>query len=477
MNDASAIVMPVDMHRLLDAQRAAFERDRLPSAKVRIDRIDRVIDMTEKHRTAVIRAIDADFGGRSAHETMLGDLFAVIADAKHTRRHLRSWMTTKRVPTRIIFRPGRNRLMRQPLGVVGIVSPWNYPYFLSMAPAIGALAAGNRVMLKPSELSPRFSELLAHIVADSFAPEEVTVVQGDGETGRAFCDLPFDHLLFTGSTAVGRKVALAAARNLTPVTLELGGKSPAIIDETANLTRSIERLAIGKLFNAGQTCVAPDYLLLHESHMAQFEPEFRAFVTKAYPTLASNTDYTSIISERHSERLRSLIEDARSKGARIVPLHESGDAASATRRIVPPMLLFGADDHMKIMQEEIFGPLLPVRTYRKLDEAIAYVNARDRPLSLYWFGENATNRDRVLRSTISGGVTVNDCMWHILQNDSPFGGAGASGIGAYHGEYGFRTFSKDKPVFVQSRFAMGFTLWPPYGRKFERIEALLRWFA
>jgi coniferyl-aldehyde dehydrogenase len=345
-----------------------------------------------------------------------------------------------------------------------------------MLPAAAALAAGNRVMLKPSELTPRFSGLLSEMVAGTFAPEEFSVVPGDVEVGRAFSKLPFDHLFFTGSTSVGRQVALAAAENLTPVTLELGGKSPAILDLDCDIAWAAPRVAYGKLLNAGQTCVAPDYVLVPRSRVEEFVAAFQTAVTAMYPSLVGNPDYTSIISDRHYGRLMRLIEDAEARGATPIRLVPPGEAPDPVSRKLHPTLLLGVDDGMVVMREEIFGPLLPIVPYDTLDAAIAYVNDHPRPLALYWFGRSAANRDRVLRSTISGGVMVDDTCWHVAQDNLPFGGVGASGSGAYHGEHGFRTFSKDKPVLHQARIN-GFGLFrPPYGPLFETLIALLKRF-
>ncbi len=478
MNDASAppTAQPTaQLAALLASQRRAFASDMQPSLAARLDRLDRIRDITERHRQAWIDAISADFSGRSAQETIIADLVGVLADVAHTKRHLKSWMATRRMPTRLMFRPGWNRLMRQPLGVVGIISPWNYPYLLAIAPAVGAIAAGNRVMLKPSELTPRFSELLATVVNERFSPDEMAVVTGGPDVGHAFSELPFDHLLFTGSTSVGRLVAQAAAKNLTPATLELGGKSPAIIDATADLATAVPRLVFGKLFNAGQTCIAPDYVLLHDSHLPAFEAAVRTQVAKSYATFAGNPDYTSIISDHHFARLQALLADAQGKGARIVSLGNDREAPVSNRRVLPPSLVFDVSDTIRLMQEEIFGPIMPVKTYTRIEDALAYINAHDRPLSLYWFGSDTEVRDRVLRETISGGVTINDCLLHISQLDSPFGGVGASGMGHYHGEFGFRTFSKEKPVFYQSAWSGGGKLRPPYGKRFAKMERVLRW--
>jgi coniferyl-aldehyde dehydrogenase len=466
------------MREAFDRQRAAFAADMSPSHAVRIDRLDRLLAMTDKIAPEIERAVSADFGHRSVHVTRLADVMMVQSAVKHARRQLKSWMKVRRAPTALAFRPGFSRIVPQPLGVVGVVSPWNYPYQLAMGPAIAALGAGNRVMIKPSELTPRLAELMRAAVAECFAPEEMTVVTGGTEVGTAFVGLPFDHLMFTGSTAVGRHVAMAAAANLTPVTLELGGKSPAIIGAGANLDQVAARLVVGKLFNAGQTCIAPDYVAVPRSAVGPFVEAMRRAVARQYPRIAGNPDYTSIVSDRHFSRLRELLADAQQRGARVVPLHAegmgSGPGDAGGGRVLAPALVLDPTEDMKIMQEEIFGPLLPVLAYDSLDEVIAYVNAHERPLALYWFGAAGADRDKLLSGTISGGVTLNDCMWHFGQEELPFGGVGASGMGAYHGVYGFRTFSKEKPVFHQSWLSGTALLRPPYGRTFERMGRLLR---
>jgi len=462
------------LYALLKRQRSAFAREMYPTAAVRKDRLDRLAAMGEKHAAQIVKVIDADFGHRSPHETRMAELLIVGTAIRHARRHLEGWMKSRRVTTAMHYLPASNRLMRQPLGVVGIIAPWNYPYQLALAPAVAAIAAGNRVMIKPSELTPRFSELLARIVAESFAADELAVVTGGAETGKAFAELPFDHLFFTGSTAVGRMVAQAAAKNLTPATLELGGKSPAILDPSSDLATVAPRLAFGKLLNAGQTCIAPDYVFVPRDRIDGFVEHMQGAVAALYPRLAANPDYTSIVSDRHFARLLALLEDARAKGARIVTINPAGESFDSSARKQPPVLVLGATPEMKLMQEEIFGPILPVLAYERIDEAIAYINRHDRPLALYWFGADLASRDKVLAQTISGGVTVNDCIWHIAQEDQPFGGVGASGSGAYHGEWGFRTFSKEKPVFTQSRFNGMFLMYPPYGKTIERMLALLK---
>jgi len=462
------------MVEVFAAQRAAFARESDPSLARRRDRLDRLLHLTEAHQRAIIDAISADFGHRSRHETDLADIFVVMSAIRHTTRHLRGWMKSRRVPTPLHLLPARSALVRQPVGVVGVISPWNYPYQLAMLPVAAALAAGNRAMLKPSEITPRFSELLQSVVAQSFATDELAVLPGDVELGRAFARLPFDHLFFTGSTVVGRQIALAAAENLTPVTLELGGKSPALIDADCDFSVAAPRIAFAKLLNAGQTCVAPDYMLVPRARVDEFVASMQRAVAAMYPAVATNADYTSIVSERHYQRLAHLVADAQAAGASVVPMVAVADEQGAATRKFPPTLLVGADERMAVMREEIFGPVLPVIAYDSLDDAIAYVNRHPRPLALYWFGTSGEHRDRVLRETISGGVAINDACWHVAQEYLPFGGVGASGMGAYHGERGFLAFTHEKPVFLQGRFN-GIALFrPPYGRRFEAVLALLK---
>jgi coniferyl-aldehyde dehydrogenase len=475
MNQAlpATAVAALELREVLALQRAAFARERHPSLATRLDRLDRLAALTERIAPELVTALAEDFGHRSSHVTRLADLMMVEAAIRHTRRHLKHWMKPRHVPTPMAFQPATSRLLPQALGVVGIVAPWNYPFQLAVAPAAAALAAGNRVMIKPSELTPRCSELLRRAVAESFQPDEMTVLTGDAEVGRAFVTLPFDHLLFTGSTAVGRQVALAAAANLTPVTLELGGKSPAILNADCDLGQAATSLALGKMFNAGQTCIAPDYVVVPRELVGPFRDAMTAAMGRLYPDLPRNPDVTSIVNDRHHARLQALLADARERGAEVVPLAPSTEA-SPHPRLMAPALVLNVNDGMRIMQEEIFGPLLPVVPYDSVDEVIERVNRFDRPLALYWYGRDTQARDRVLQETVSGGVTVNDCMWHFGQEELPFGGVGASGMGAYHGEAGFRTFSQYKPVLVQSRLAGTPLLHPPYGKVFEFMMKLLK---
>jgi len=460
-----------DLPSVFGAMHAASRRDQLPPWQVRAERLQRLRRLVTANHDAIAAAIHADFGNRPVQETALLEVFPSLAAIDDALKHGRRWMRERRARTGIWFRPGKSRLVPQPLGVVGIVVPWNYPLYLTVGPVAGALAAGNRVMVKLSEYTPRFAELFAQLAQSAFAPDELVVVNGDAGVAADFTALPFDHLLFTGSTQVGHHVMRAAAANLTPVTLELGGKSPAILGPGADLARAASRILAGKLLNAGQTCIAPDYVLLPEGMRDAFVTHARQAVDKLYPALASNPDYTSIISPRHFGRLTSLLDEAQSRGARVTPLSDAAPDAQARR--LPPMLLLDVPPDTTVMQEEIFGPLLPVVTYRTLDEAIAFVNARPRPLALYLFEQRGDAVDHVLRQTVAGGVTVNDTLLHIAQDDLPFGGVGASGMGAYHGKAGFETFSKLKPVFHQARLNGAALLSPPYGERFRKMIRLL----
>jgi coniferyl-aldehyde dehydrogenase len=440
-----------------------------PSRGVRLDRLERLNLLIESHAEEFSAAISSDFGTRSPIEIRITETLFLQSGIRHAIRHLSSWMKSRRVSTALAYRPGKSMIMRQPLGVVGIISPWNYPLQLALAPLIGALAAGNRAMLKPSELTPSFTQALAEGIARSFSGDEVSVVTGDASVGKQFAALPFDHLVFTGSTAVGREIAQAAAKNLTPVTLELGGKSPAIIDASCDLEGVMDRIAWGKLINAGQTCIAPDYMLVPRSDVERFVALLRRSMMRLYPTFRSNPDYSGIISERHLRRLHELIEDARGRGATIIELEPLDSPLAAAGRQLPPTLLLNVNEGMRVMSEEIFGPILPIIPYDSLAEALAHINRGERPLALYWFGQDSAARDQVLAGTIAGGVSVNDTLLHIAQEGLPFGGVGASGHGHYHGEFGFRQFSKEKPVFIQSRFSGGGIIRPPYKPSIERV--------
>jgi coniferyl-aldehyde dehydrogenase len=460
-----------------DAFHAIFELSRTtpaPTLAERLDRLARLRTVVADNERRFEQAISADFGHRSPTETTIAETMLVLGEIRHAAKHLKKWMAPQRIPTALQFMPAKNRLMPQPLGVVGIIAPWNYPLQLTLAPAIGALGAGNRVMIKPSELVPRFSALLRQVIAAKFDAAEMMVTGIDDDIAGAFASLPFDHLIFTGSTRVGRLVAEAAGRNLTPITLELGGKSPAIVDRSADLEEAARRIAYGKLLNAGQTCIAPDYAMVPEASVQEFADWLQRHMRRMYGTDPDNKDYTSIVSDRHYARLEGLVADAAAKGATILQAAKPDDPAWKSKRKFPPTIVVGVTPEMTIMQEEIFGPLLPIMGYSDAGEPISYINKHDRPLALYWFGKDHAARDEVLARTVSGGVTVNDCLFHFTQINQPMGGVGASGTGAYHGEWGFRALSKLKPVFYRSPFNRLADLYPPYGAKIARLEKMLR---
>jgi len=458
------------LDRAFGDQRAAQLAAPYPSRDLRVDRLKRLEAALRRHDADIREAISVDFGHRAHEETLLFEQFLSIEGLRHARRHVRGWMRPESRSVAWWSLPGRARVHYQPVGVVGVVVPWNYPLFLAVGPLTGALAAGNRALVKMSEFTPRFGELFARLIAEAFSVDEVAVVNGGVDVARQFTSLPFDHLLFTGSTRVGRDVMRAAAEHLTPVTLELGGKSPVIVTPDFDVAEAARRIMFGKLGNAGQTCVAPDYALVPRSMVDSFLAACREAAGTFYPNLADNPQYTSIVNDRQFARLQSYVEDARARGATVHALH--GEPTQAARRRFSPVALTGVDDSMQVMQDEIFGPILPIVPYEGLDAAIGYINARPRPLALYFFGDSRS-RDRVLRETTSGGVTVNNTLFHVAQDNLPFGGVGPSGMGDYHGFAGFRCFSKAKPVYYDGRLSGSLLLRPPYGRVFRSLLKLL----
>lgn len=444
-----------------DQMREAQLADPMPGLETRRDRLQRLLKGLEEREEAFTQAISTDFGQRSAFETANYDITVTLADIKYQIRNLARWMRIRKRSVPLHLMPGRARIVPQPLGVVGVISPWNFPVFLSLSPVAGAIAAGNRVMLKPSEWTPKTSTLLAELASEAFEPDEFAVFEGGIETGRAFAELPFDHLLFTGSTRVAKEVSNSAAKNLTPLTLELGGKSPALVCPGANLKRAAERIVFGKLANAGQICIAPDYVFVERAKFHDFIEMLQTYIKKAYPRLNNNPDYTSIISADHFSRLNRMIAEAREDGAEIISINPDGETLEPSARKIPPTLILRPNPTLSVMQEEIFGPILPVLSYEKIEEAIEFVQHRARPLALYLFTEKARERERILRETVSGGVAVNEVLFHCVCETLPFGGVGASGMGSYHGQAGFDTFSHLKPVFIQPRFNFNFFLVPP----------------
>ncbi|KJH81121.1 coniferyl aldehyde dehydrogenase [Pseudomonas fluorescens] len=453
-----------ELQALFNAQRQAYAAHPMPPAEQRRQWLKALAELLSTERQALIDAISEDFSHRSADETLLAELMPSLHGIHYASRHLKGWMKPSRRKVGVAFQPASAKVVYQPLGVVGVIVPWNYPLFLAIGPLVGALSAGNRVMLKLSESPPATGLLLKQLLARIFPQDLVSVVLGEADVGIAFSRLPFDHLLFTGATSVGKHVMRAAAQNLTPVTLELGGKSPAIVSSDVPLEHAAERIAFGKTLNAGQTCVAPDYVLVPQNRVGAFVEAYREAVRGFYPTLIDNPDYTAVINERQLARLNGYIADATSKGALLIELFEQ----SQGRRMAHSLLL-NVTDEMTVMQDEIFGPLLPIVPYETLDQAFAYINQRPRPLALYYFGYNKTEQNRVLNETHSGGVCLNDTLLHVAQDDMPFGGIGASGMGHYHGHEGFLTFSKAKGVLVKQRFNAAKLIYPPYGKPLQKL--------
>jgi coniferyl-aldehyde dehydrogenase len=460
------------LREAFERQRRARDGDPHPGYRERIAALESLEAMLRAATPELCAAVDADFEGRAREETRLLEIFPALEASRHARRHLTSWMRPQRRATGKWFLPGRSRVMFQPLGVAGVVVPWNYPIYLAIAPIVSALAAGNRVLVKMSEAAPRTGDLLARLVAGRFDAALLSVANGGVDVAREFVSLPFDHLLFTGSTAVGREVMRAAAENLTPVTLELGGKSPAIVGRGIDVAEAADKIMFGKCLNAGQTCIAPDYALVPRESVEAFVAAARASVARMYPRLAGNSQYSSIVNASHRSRIRSLVEEARQAGARVEEINPAGEDFTQSPKIAPHLVI-GADPGTRVMRDEIFGPVLPLVAYGDLDEAIAYVNARPRPLALYVFDRDDAAVSRVLERTVSGGATVNETILHIAQEELPFGGVGASGMGEYHGRAGFERFSKAKAVFYQPRWNALGLFRPPYGARFERLMRFL----
>jgi len=461
---------------IFDRQKSTFNRCAPLPLEKRLEALSNLLQSIINHQDDLIVAVSADFGHRAAVETRTLELFPLLDEIRFLRRHLRRWMRPRSVAASWQFLPSRARIIYQPLGVVGVIGAWNYPILLTLSPLANALAAGNHAIVKPSEHAPKTAEVIHRIVAAAFPDEYVAVITGDKEVASTLCTLPFDHLLFTGSTSVGKLVMKAAAENLTPVTLELGGKSPALVHESYPMATAADRICSAKFWNAGQTCIAPDYALVPDHLRDEFISSCEAVLAKRYPHPASNADYTHMISQSAWNRMQELVDDAGTRGAQII--HAGSFEASDTygSHSFPPTLIVGADDSMRIMQEEIFGPILPVVTYTSLDEALTFINARPHPLALYYFDSDRSHIRQVLDQTISGGAAINDCIFQFAQHRLPFGGVGPSGMGAYHGFEGFKTFSKQKGVFLQSPLAgslLDKLLKPPYSPKTHRVIALL----
>ncbi|HEX2591498.1 MAG TPA: coniferyl aldehyde dehydrogenase, partial [Rhizomicrobium sp.] len=443
------------MQDILARQKRAHIKDGPPSAEKRIDWIDRAIGLLVGHKDAIADALREDFGHRSVHASLLTDVSGSIAPLKYAKENLHKWMKREKrkvTPAILGFMGAKAYVDYQPKGVVGVIAPWNFPVNLTFTPLAGIFAAGNRTMIKPSEYTPRTSDLMARMFASAYDETEVAVCLGGADVGGAFSKLAFDHLLFTGATSIAYHVMKAAAENLVPTTLELGGKSPVIVSKTANMDLAAKRVMMGKTLNAGQICLAPDYVMVPKERAGEFVSAAGAAIAAMFPTIKDNPDYTSVINQRHYDRLQGYIDDAKAKGAEIVELNPAKeDFRQQPYHKIPPTLVLNPTDDMAIMKDEIFGPLLPVKTYSDVTEAVDYVNDHARPLGLYYFGDDKAEQERVLTRTTSGGVTVNDTVMHVSMEDLPFGGVGPSGMGSYHGIDGFRTFSHAKAVFEQSK--------------------------
>ncbi|MEM7766307.1 MAG: coniferyl aldehyde dehydrogenase [Pseudomonadota bacterium] len=463
------------MAAILERQKQANLRDGAPSAELRADWLDRCIHLLIDHTTEIEDALCEDFGHRSKDQSRFTDVASSIAALKYARKHLKAWMrpAKRKVEFPLGLLGSKAQVTYQPKGVVGVISPWNFPVNLTFTPLAGIFAAGNRAMIKPSEFTEHTSELMARMFAKAFTQEEVAVITGGPDIGAEFTKLPFDHLIFTGATSVARHVMRAAADNLVPLTLELGGKSPVVLGQSADLTKAASRIMAGKTLNAGQICLAPDYAFVPREKARDFVGEATAAVERIFPTgLKDNDDYTSIVNQRHYDRIMGYLDDAKAKGADVIEINPAGEQFDQQpHHKIPPHIVMDPTDDMTVMQDEIFGPILPVKSYTSTSEALDYINAHDRPLGLYYFGEDAAERDQVLGATTSGGVTVNDVLFHVAQEDLPFGGVGPSGMGAYHGHDGFLEFSHRKAIYTQTGNEILAMLRPPYGEKFRKQVA------
>ena len=457
-----------DAERLLELQRAAHRRDGPPNARVRIDRLDRLDNMVRKRSEAFAGAISADFGNRSRFETALLETMVLLSAIRHARKNVRWWMEPAYQEVDVTFWPGSAWIRREPMGVIGIVSPWNYPLQLALSPLVDVIAGGNRAIIKPSEQTPNFSDLLHRAISETFAEEEVSVVTGGPDVASDFTRLPFDHLVFTGSTSIGRKVAQAAADGLIPTTLELGGKSPAVICPSGSMAKAVKAIAYGKFVNAGQTCIAPDYVMVPRERMIELAEQVVAEARRAYPDVGA--DYSSLISDRAFDRMTTAIAEAEQGGAKVLRHPTPSDRS---KRILPPVVVLDAPENCMLMREEIFGPVLPVVGYDTLEDALDWIKAHPHPLALYIFAEDRKEQGRVLDRTQSGGVTINGTLLHIAQEGLPFGGVGASGMGAYHGRAGFDRFTHARAIFKTGFFNAATWLAPPYGKRAKRLLRFL----
>tara|TARA_X000001036_G_scaffold387750_1_gene383661 strand:- start:3 stop:1439 length:1437 start_codon:yes stop_codon:yes gene_type:complete len=470
-----------NMHRVLELQKSLNIKEGAPSLELRSDRLDRVVSMVTKYKSEIISALQDDFGNRDPVMSAVTEVDSVIGPMMHAKKNLKKWMKTEKrkaaiapLGSALSLLGAKAEIRYQPKGVVGAISPWNFPLNLALAPLGGILSAGNRVMLKPSELTPASSDLTKLMIEEFFDESEIAVFIGDPEVGAAFSGLAFDHLIFTGGTAIAKHVMKAASENLVPLTLELGGKSPVVVGKSSKIKDTASRVMQGKTMNAGQICLAPDYALVPEDSVDEFVQATVDVTSEMYPDMKDNDDFTSIINQKHYDRIQGYISDAKEKGAEVVEINPSNeDFSQQPHHKIPPTIILNPTEDMQVMQEEIFGPVLPVKTYKDVSETVDYINSKDRPLGLYYFGEDSKEKDYVLDNTTSGGVTVNDVISHIQMEDLPFGGVGPSGMGSYHGYDGFKEFSHAKAVYKQTRFNLMKLagLVPPYKKKEDNAKS------
>jgi coniferyl-aldehyde dehydrogenase len=460
------------MAGILARQKAAHIRDGIPSAAKRIEWLDKAIDLLITYNDELVDAMCQDFGHRSKDQSGFTDIAGSIGALKHAKKHVAKWMRPEKrkaeFPLGLLG--AKAQIQYQPKGVIGVISPWNFPVNLTFAPLAGVFAAGNRCMIKPSEFTELTSEVMKKAIEQYYDEEEVAVITGGPEIGAEFTKLAFDHILFTGATSIAHHVMRAAADNLVPLTLELGGKSPVVLGRSADLQKAATRIMAGKTLNAGQICLAPDYAFVPKEKTSDFVAAATKAIETMYPSgLKDNDDYTSIVNQRHFDRIMGYIDEAKSKGAEVIEINPTGENFSQQpHHKIPPHIIVDPSDDLKVMQDEIFGPILPIKSYSDTKDTIAYINSHDRPLGLYYFGEDAAEKDMVLNNTTSGGVTVNDVIMHVGQEDLPFGGVGPSGMGSYHGREGFLEFSHKKSVFTQTGSEMISMIRPPYGEKFRK---------
>ncbi|MGJ8670112.1 MAG: coniferyl aldehyde dehydrogenase [Oceanococcus sp.] len=453
----------------LQLLRDAYQQQRYPSAKQRIDRLQRLWSGLDVYADRLCEALNEDFGYRSAHQSYFADIATTGKSIRLAQKGVKRWMKAQRrkIDAPFSLLGGRGQVLYQPLGVVGILSPWNVPVNLTLTPLAGVLAAGNRAFIKPSEHTPATAEIMQEMLGAWFEPDEIQLVTGDAEVGQAFSRLPLDHLVFTGSTEVGRHIMRSAAENLTPLTLELGGKSPVIIGRGADLQLAAKRIVFGKFFNAGQVCLAPDYVLVPRDQRGALVQAIKQEIRCGLPQGVDSPDYVSVINQRQADRLQSYIDQAQGLGAEVLA------TGLANGRKMPITLVIDPPSHLAVCQEEIFGPILVVHSYDSMDEALEFVNVRPRPLALYYFGKDAKEQERVVQGTLSGGVTINDVIMHYTFDSLPFGGVGPSGMGAYHGLEGFRQFSHARAIYQQTWMDIGGIIRPPYGPIFEKFTRFL----